>query len=469
DETGGRQAERRGGVSEARAQGYAAAGDRGRRLRGIREPRLRRHQARGRGRARPRVEGAPLSLLQDQGGAVQGGRALGHLTHLRCHARAHAHDGDVVRSLSQGAVPRLHPGARRLAPRADRAPPDRRGSQAPRAHRVLLRAGHRQRTRDAPGVHRPRRRARRVSRHTAPRLPATHHRAGADGGGLARAVRAAPSPRHRRAAQNAYRSPARCDQGAGGAGAGRKRRRAMKQRGWLIVAGLGAVAIALALFTLPANKEQEFAGYMEADLVLVGSEQGGRVETLSVEEGDRVKEGDPIFTLESSEQEAAVEAAKARVTQADAQLADAKAEVQRPEEIRVLEAALDEAKAMLVVSTNNLERAKALYDKGWTTKAALDDAIAQHDRNEAAVAEAEKRIAAARLTGRSDLIAAAAANADAARHALAEAEKNLAKRKVFAPAEGTVEEVYFRPGEVVNAGQAVIALLPPQNLKVRFF
>ena len=50
-----------------------------------------------------------------------------------------------------------------------------------------------------------------------------------------------------------------------------------------------------------------------------------------------------------------------------------------------------------------------------------------------------------------------------------EAEKNLGKRKVFAPADGTVEEVYFRPGEVVNDGQAVIALLPPRNLKVRFF
>jgi HlyD family secretion protein len=40
---------------------------------------------------------------------------------------------------------------------------------------------------------------------------------------------------------------------------------------------------------------------------------------------------------------------------------------------------------------------------------------------------------------------------------------------VAAPAGGTVEEVYFRPGEVVNAGQAVVALLPPRNLKVRFF
>ncbi|HSD93668.1 MAG TPA: HlyD family efflux transporter periplasmic adaptor subunit [Methyloceanibacter sp.] len=243
----------------------------------------------------------------------------------------------------------------------------------------------------------------------------------------------------------------------------------MKRRVVLLLAGLAALGVAIVLFTFPANEDAEFPGYMEADLVLVGSEQGGRVLTLSVEEGDRVKQGDPIFTLESSEQEASVAAAKARVAEAEARLADAKAEVQRPDEIEILAAALEEAKAMLQVATNNLERAQALFDKGWTTKAQLDDAIAQHDRNEAAVAEAEKRIVAARLPGRSDMIVAAAANAEAARHALVEAEKNLGKRKVLAQTAGTVEEVYFRPGEVVNAGQAVIALLPPRNLKVRFF
>jgi HlyD family secretion protein len=230
-----------------------------------------------------------------------------------------------------------------------------------------------------------------------------------------------------------------------------------------------ASALVLLLMTFHADEDAALPGYMEADLVLVGSEQGGRVAELSVEEGDRVALGDPIFTLESTEQEASVDAARARVQEAEARLADAKAEVQRPDEIKVLEAALNEARAMLQVASNNLERAKALYDKGWTTRAQLDDAIAQHDRNEAAVAEAEKRIIAAKLPGRSDMIAAAAANAEAARHALAEAEKNLSKRKVFAPAAGTVQEVYFRPGEVVNAGQAVIALLPPRNLKVRFF
>ena len=240
-----------------------------------------------------------------------------------------------------------------------------------------------------------------------------------------------------------------------------------------IVGGLltGLFLIAATIFVSGCDeyRTNEFPGYMEADLVLVGSEQGGRVETLAVKEGDSVEKDAPIFTLESTEQEAEVAAAKARATEAEARLADAKQQMQRPSEIDVLEASLAQAKAMLVKSNLNLARTQTLFDKKWVSKAQLDDAVAQHDRNEAAVAEAERRIAAAKLPNRSDLIDAAAASVEAARHSLEQAEKMLAKRKVFAPAGGTVEEVYFRPGEVVKIGQAVIALLPPRNLKVRFF
>ena len=66
----------------------------------------------------------------------------------------------------------------------------------------------------------------------------------------------------------------------------------MKRIGALL-AGLVVVLIVLALMTFPANQNADFPGYMEADLVLVGSEQGGRVATLSVEEGDHVKKGRP--------------------------------------------------------------------------------------------------------------------------------------------------------------------------------
>jgi HlyD family secretion protein len=56
-----------------------------------------------------------------------------------------------------------------------------------------------------------------------------------------------------------------------------------------------------------------------------------------------------------------------------------------------------------------------------------------------------------------------------ARAALRETEIGLDKLRIAAPAAGTVEQIYFRAGEVVSAGQPVVALLPPERLKVRFF
>jgi HlyD family secretion protein len=40
---------------------------------------------------------------------------------------------------------------------------------------------------------------------------------------------------------------------------------------------------------------------------------------------------------------------------------------------------------------------------------------------------------------------------------------------VFSPVDGTVQQIYFRPGEIVPASRPVLALLPPGNLKVRFY
>jgi HlyD family secretion protein len=45
----------------------------------------------------------------------------------------------------------------------------------------------------------------------------------------------------------------------------------------------------------------------------------------------------------------------------------------------------------------------------------------------------------------------------------------LARRRAVSPADGTIQEVYYRPGETVPPGRAVISLLPPGNLKIRFF
>ena len=52
---------------------------------------------------------------------------------------------------------------------------------------------------------------------------------------------------------------------------------------------------------------------------------------------------------------------------------------------------------------------------------------------------------------------------------LAWSQTRLARRRALSPAEGTIQQVYYRPGETVPAGRPVVALLPPGNLKVRFF
>jgi len=48
-------------------------------------------------------------------------------------------------------------------------------------------------------------------------------------------------------------------------------------------------------------------------------------------------------------------------------------------------------------------------------------------------------------------------------------QTRLARRNAYAPGESTVEQIYYRPGETVPGGRPVVALLPPGNLKIRFF
>lgn len=49
------------------------------------------------------------------------------------------------------------------------------------------------------------------------------------------------------------------------------------------------------------------------------------------------------------------------------------------------------------------------------------------------------------------------------------AQTRLGRRNAYSPADGTIEQIYYRPGETVPAGRPVVALLPPGNLKLRFF
>ncbi len=225
-----------------------------------------------------------------------------------------------------------------------------------------------------------------------------------------------------------------------------------------------------AWYTLEAaDTSRAWQGWVEADTLFIGPETTGRLVSLSVRRGDSVKAGEPLFASESDEAQAQVKAAEATVAQARAQLAAAKAPRERPEEIDVLIAQEKAARASLEAARLEFERARTLTTKGTAATAVLDQARAAFDRDTAQLEQIRNQIAVARLPAR-------APDLEKAQEALSEAEANLervrrqaAKLVVTAPATGTVQEVYYRTGEVVSAGRPVVSLLPPEALKVRFF
>jgi HlyD family secretion protein len=162
----------------------------------------------------------------------------------------------------------------------------------------------------------------------------------------------------------------------------------------------------LALLALPLagcdDKPVTYQGWIEANLIFVGPDEAGRVETLAVREGDKVEQEAPLFTLD-----------------ADLHRAD-----------------LNMTMATLANAKQTFERASQLVRTGSGTQKDFDAA-------QAALREAEARVKTS--------------------------QTRLARRSIASPVSGTVQQVYFRPGEVVTASKPIVALLPPGNMKVRFF
>jgi HlyD family secretion protein len=228
------------------------------------------------------------------------------------------------------------------------------------------------------------------------------------------------------------------------------------------------VMLALALAAC-GNGNGRLQGWIEGDFVFVGPDEAGRVEALAVREGDSVAAGAPLFAVDADLQQSDLNNAIAQVAEARARLERLEAAQQRKEEVAVLEAQERRAEAMLVLSTAELERQQTLTSKGVGTQAALDTAKANFNRDTAALDQARRQITVARLSAREEDIAAAGQTLAAAEARRNSAETKLARRKLVSPVSGAVQQIYYRPGELVPAGRPVLAILPPGNIKVRFF
>jgi HlyD family secretion protein len=213
---------------------------------------------------------------------------------------------------------------------------------------------------------------------------------------------------------------------------------------------------------------EAYQGYVEGEYVRIGLPAAGTLAALRVERGDRVPAGQPLFALDDAAECAARDEAAAQVHRAMAQLADLK-KGKRPEEQEVVAAQRKQAEASLALSEVELARTERLYASNVVAKSRLDEARATQARDRARLAEMTAQLTTARLAARVDEIAMAEASVATALSKLREAEWRLEQRAAAAPADALVVDTLYRPGEFVAAGAPVVSLLPPGNLKVRFF
>jgi HlyD family secretion protein len=162
------------------------------------------------------------------------------------------------------------------------------------------------------------------------------------------------------------------------------------------------VLLAAALAGCNDKRDPGFQGWVEADMIFVSPDEAGRVTKLNVREGDEVKTGEQLYTVDD-----------------DLQVAD-----------------LNQNRATLANAQQTYDRAASLSKTGSGTQANLDSAVSA------------LRVAEARL---------------------ATSETRLARRKGFAPVSGTIQQIYFREGEMVAAQRPVLSIMPPGNMKIRFF
>lgn len=212
----------------------------------------------------------------------------------------------------------------------------------------------------------------------------------------------------------------------------------------------------------------QYQGYVEGEYVDVASSQAGRLQTLAVQRGDEVKAGAVLFTLEATLETAARQQAAQQLATAQAQYADLQTG-KRPPEIAVVRAQLAQAVAAERNAAEQLRRDQEQFELHAISQVQLDNSRAQADSSSARVDELRNQLTVASLPGRAQQMAALAAQVNAARAQLDQANWRVTEKTVKAEHAGLIDDTLYRTGEWVMAGNPVVRMLPPANLKIRFF
>jgi HlyD family secretion protein len=232
----------------------------------------------------------------------------------------------------------------------------------------------------------------------------------------------------------------------------------MKTRRIAIVVLLLAAAAALGYWYFARREEARgrlvLSGSIEERSVQVGSLVGGRVARVLVDEGAAVKAGQTLVTLGPDLLDLQITQQKAQVDAMAAAL-DKAVHGPRGEE-------KERAQVAWRAAETDRRRFEALWKSGVVAKQQYDEAAAKEADLRQALLEAR------RGTVQED-IAAARADLERERQKLAYLDRQRQEMVVAAPADGVIESMDLRPGDLVAANQPVATLLESSQLWVRVF
>jgi len=237
------------------------------------------------------------------------------------------------------------------------------------------------------------------------------------------------------------------------------------------------------LVTAQRSGDLQLIGTVDANEVVVSSKIPGRIQSLTVQEGEQVKAGQLIATIESDDLDAALKAAQANVagnkwkvsaaqdTERQTQGETSNATMAAEAQLKAAQSALAQAEANLAHQKSDTTRTVALAAQGISSAQARDEAEASLQASEAAVNVAQSNVAAAQAAlqqakAHEILANVSARSVDQSRESVANATALAAQAQVqkdyaqvLAPISGTISVWAARQGEVVAMSSAIVTIV----------
>lgn len=223
---------------------------------------------------------------------------------------------------------------------------------------------------------------------------------------------------------------------------------------------LGIVAMAILLVALMGmmflgHESDYIEGQAEADEYRVSSKVPGRIRKYYVNEGDWVKRGDTLVTLEAPDVEAKYVQVEAIRTAAEA----LNEKSHSPARIEVLQSAYEmwqKAVAGVDIARKTFERVERLYTEGVTTAQQRDEAQANLNAMTATEKAARWQYEMARRGAQVEDKEITAAQVQEAEGGVSEVASYIDETTLTAPMDGQVSDIFPLQGELVGSGAPIM-------------